>query len=491
MLLWFVILYLILSVGIGLWAALKVKNSRDFAVAGRHLSFPIVTATVFATWFGAETVLGLSATFLKDGLKATASDPFGASMCLILAGLFFARPLYRLNMLTIGDFFRIRYNRVIEILCTVCIVISYLGWVSAQIRALGLVFFIISNGQISEHTGMIVGTLIVLTYTAFGGMLSVAILDFVQMVVIMAGLLGIAWFVSSLPEVGGIGNVITHAHAQGKFEFWPKQNAQWLPFIAAWLTMMLGSIPQQDVFQRMTSAKDEKTAVNSTVLGGGLYFLFAFVPMMLAYSALLVAPQKFQALVASDAHKVLPTLILEHTPLLAQVFFFGALLSAIMSTSSATLLAPSITFSENILKGFFPKLTDQAFLRMIRITLVIFAICVLFYALQSNASIHQMVENAYKITLVAAFVPLAAGLFWKKASTQGALWAMLGGLSVWIAMETLTTASFREAWPPQLWGLSTAILGMGLGSIMPQWYKAPPLTPEQAEELAMPEATPN
>lgn len=490
MLLWFVILYLVLSVGIGLWAALKVKTTRDFAVAGRHLSFPIVTATVFATWFGAETVLGLSATFLKEGLKATASDPFGASMCLILAGLFFARPLYRLNLLTIGDFFRIRYNRLIEILCTICIVISYLGWVSAQIRALGLVFFMISDGQMSEKTGMIVGALIVLTYTTFGGMISVAILDFVQMVVIMVGLLGIAWFVSNLPEVGGVGHVVQTAYAQGKFEFWPRQPAQWLPFIAAWLTMMLGSIPQQDVFQRMTSAKDEKTAVNGTVFGGVLYFVFAFVPMLLAYSALMVAPEKFQALVASDAHKVLPTLIMQHTPIWSQVFFFGALLSAIMSTSSATLLAPAVTFSENILKGFYPKITDQAFLRMIRITLVIFTFCVLIYALQTNASIHKMVENAYKITLVAAFVPLSAGLFWKKASTQGALWAMVGGLGVWMGMETFSTAQFSEAYPPQIWGLGAALLGMGLGSLLPQWYKAASPSPEQVEELRISETAP-
>jgi solute:Na+ symporter, SSS family len=481
MLIWFVILYLFFSVGIGLWAARNVKTTRDFAVAGRHLTFPVVTATVFATWFGAETVLGLSATFLQEGLSATASDPFGASMCLIFAGLFFARRLYRLNLLTIGDFFRLRFNRTIEVLCTICIVVSYLGWVSAQIRALGLVFNIISAGQISEQLGMILGAVIVLTYTTFGGMLSVAVLDFVQMLVIMLGLLGIAWFVSTLPGVGGIGHVIQQAHSQGKFEFWPKKSAQWLPFIAAWLTMMLGSIPQQDVFQRMTSAKDEDTAVYATVLGGGLYFVFAFVPMLLAYSALLVAPDKFQLLLASDAHKVLPTLILQHTPIFAQVLFFGALLSAIMSTSSATLLAPSITFCENILKGFLPKITDQAFLRLIRLVLVLFAIIVLIYALQSDSSIHKMVENAYKITLVAAFVPLTAGLFWKKASTQGALWAMLGGLAVWMAMETLTTVAFREAWPPQLWGLSTAILGMLLGSLLPQWYKSS----ESSEKLEL------
>lgn len=471
MLLGFVILYLAFSVGIGLWASLKVKNTRDFVVAGRHLSFPVVTATVFATWFGAETVLGLSATFLQEGLSATASDPFGASMCLILAGLFFARKLYRLNLLTIGDFFRIRYNRTIEFLATICIVVSYLGWVSAQIRALGLVFSVISGGKISEHNGMILGMVIVLTYTVFGGMLSVAVLDFVQMIVIMAGLLGIGWYITTLPGVGGVGHVIEQAASQGKFNFFPRQSSAWMPFIAAWLTMMLGSIPQQDVFQRMTSAKDEDTAVYSTVLGGGLYFVFAFVPMLLAFAALLVAPDKFQALLAVDAQKVLPTLILEHTPIFAQIIFFGALLSAIMSTSSATLLAPSITFSENILKGFFPRISDAAFLRLIRMVLLVFAICVLFYALQSDSSIHKMVENAYKITLVAAFVPLTAGLFWKKATTQGALTAMLGGLGVWLLMETFLPAALQEVWPPQLGGLLVAILAMLMGSLLPQWYR--------------------
>ena len=145
MLLSFVILYLACSIGIGLYAAIRVHTIRDFAVAGRCLPLPVVTATVFATWFGAETVLGISATFVKDGLRAVVADPFGSSLCLILAGLLFARRLYRLNLLTIGDYFRLRYNRAVEVLCTLCIVASYLGWVSAQIKALGLVFTIVTD----------------------------------------------------------------------------------------------------------------------------------------------------------------------------------------------------------------------------------------------------------------------------------------------------------------------------------------------------------
>lgn len=187
MVLWFVILYLLLSVGIGLFAATRVKNSKDFAVAGRSLPLAVVVATVFATWFGAEAVLGISATFVKEGLRGVVADPFGSSMCLMLAGLFFAPRLYRLNMLTVGDYYRYRYNRTIEVVCTLCIVASYVGWVAAQFKVLGLVLNVVTEGYISQSVGIVIGAAIVLTYTTFGGMFSVAILDFVQISVIMGG----------------------------------------------------------------------------------------------------------------------------------------------------------------------------------------------------------------------------------------------------------------------------------------------------------------
>ncbi len=464
MLLWFVVLYLLFSVGIGLYASSRVHNSRDFVVAGRNLPLPIVTATVFATWFGAETVLGISATFVKEGLSGVVADPFGASMCLIIAGLFFAPLLYRMNLLTIGDYYRARYNRVVELIMTVCIMISYLGWVSAQVTALGLVFNMVSGGAVEQSTGMFIGAGIVLAYTMFGGMWSVALLDFVQMTVIMAGMLLIAVLISG--DVGGVGNVVSHAQAAGKLQFLPQGGYEaWIPFIGAGITMMLGSIPQQDVFQRMTSAKDEKTAVRGSVAGGVLYFAFAFVPMFLAYSATLIDPKVFGDMIEADSQMVLPTLILHHTPLVAQVFFFGALLSAIMSTASATLLAPSVMFTENILKHFALKnMSDRQMLRTMRIIVLTFGCFVLWFALHSEASIFKMVENAYKITLVGAFVPLAFGLYWKRANTQGALLSIALGLSSWLLMEEFQPS---EIWPPQLIGLLLSLSGMLLGSLLP------------------------
>ncbi|PIY06758.1 MAG: sodium:solute symporter, partial [Gallionellaceae bacterium CG_4_10_14_3_um_filter_60_1069] len=442
----------------------------DFVVAGRNLPLPVVTATVFATWFGAETVLGISATFVQEGLGGVVADPFGASLCLILAGLFFAPLLYRMNLLTIGDYYRARYNRTVELIMSICIMLSYLGWVAAQVVALGLVFNVVSNGVVTPQVGMVIGISAVLAYTLVGGMWSVALLDFVQMTVIMTALLLIAVLIGG--QAGGAGNVVMQAQTAGKLQLFPRGGGMeaWIPFVGAAVTMMLGSIPQQDVFQRITSARSEKIAVRGAVLGGVLYFAFAFIPMFLTFAATLIDPQFFGELIERDSQRVLPSLILNHTPLIVQIFFFGALLSAIMSTASATLLAPSVMFTENILKHFaFGDMSDKQMLRTMRIILLTFGVLVLWFALNSESSIFHMVENAYKVTLVGAFVPLAFGLYWRRANNQGAILSILLGLGSWLLMELLTPQTY---WPPQLVGLLMSVAGMLLGSSLPEFNKS-------------------
>jgi Na+/proline symporter len=464
MLLWFVVAYWIVSVAIGLFAARWVHNTKDYAIAGRRLPMYIVTATVFATWFGSETVLGIPATFIKEGFSGIVADPFGSSLCLVLVGLFFARPLYRMNLLTIGDFYRKRFGRPVEMLTTLCIVISYLGWVGAQIKALGLVFNVVSNDAISQQAGMIIGASTVLVYTMLGGMFSVAITDFIQMIIIVVGMLYIGWEVSGL--AGGVTGVVSHAAAHGKFQLLPPPTFRDIvAFVTAWITMMLGSIPQQDVFQRVQSGKDENTAANSSILGGVLYFCFAFIPMFLAYSASLIDPKMVASNLEDKSQYILPNLILSPiVPLFAQIMFFGALLSAIKSCASATLLAPSVSFSENILKPFFRDIGDRKFLLLNRIVLFAFTCLVTAFALNSESDIYHMVENAYKVTLVGAFVPLTLGLYWKRATNLGGMLAVVLGLLVWIGCEKFYP---EAAIPPQLAGLFASFAGMIAGSLVP------------------------
>jgi len=467
-LLGFVILYLVASIGIGLFAATKVRDAADYITAGRTLPMFIVVAMVFATWFGAETVLGIPATFLDENLGGTISDPFGASLALILFGLFFAPPLYRMKLLTLGDFFRERYNRPVEIVISGAIALSYLGWVSAQVVALGLVFNVLSDGVITQPQGILIGATVVLLYTLFGGMWSVALTTLVQMTVIVLGLLWIAKLVGEMPEVNGIARVIEHAAAAGKFEFWPPLEwAAVVTFVAGLLTMGLGSIPQQDVFQRANAGRNETVAVWGTVIGGTLYFLFAAVPLYLTYSATLVDPATTTRLLAEDAQLVLPTFVKIHLPLYAQIVFYGALLSVIMSTASGTLLAPSVTISENIIKEFMPhhRMSQKKLLWITRGVVVGFTVLVIVYSLwslRSETSIHTMVANAYKVTLACAFVPLVAGLYWNRANNLGAGLAILLGLVFWIAMEFIAPDA---ALPPQFAGLIASAAGMLAGGL--------------------------
>jgi len=281
------------------------------------------------------------------------------------------------------------------------------------------------------------------------------------------GLVAVAWLVGDM--AGGAGKVIAAASEAGKFEFFPKSNLKdWLWFAAAWMTIAVGSIPQQDVFQRVTSAKDEKTAIRGCLLGGAVYFCFAFVPIFIAYAALVIDPgyaNLFDGEDAREIQRILPNLILERTPLWAQVLFFGALLSAILSTASGALLAPTALFTENVIRPYAPKLGDKQFLLLLRVVLVAFTLAALLFALNSRSTMYEMVQNAYKVTLVSCIVPLAAGIYWRRANAPGALLSVVFGLGTWGVAEAIAGDATI---PPALVGLAASIFGMVAGSFIPR-----------------------
>ena len=464
----FVVLYLLGTLALGVWAGTRIKNTADFAIAGRSLPLIMVVTTTFATWFGAETVMGIPAKFVQGGLNAIVEDPFGAGTCLILVGLFFASKLYRMNLLTIGDFYRKRFGKGIEVFCSAAIILSYLGWVAAQITALGLVFNVLTNGAMSPAAGMIVGTLAVLIYVVIGGFLAVAWTDFIQMIVLVVGMSIIAVFSADL--AGGADKVFAVVASQDLWRFLPEPSFHDVAFfIGAAVTMMLGSIPQQDVYQRVMSAKDATTARRGAVIGGASYILFAFVPMFVVASAVVVMGNEALTIAKDDYQRLLPTFVMARMPLVMQILFFGALLSAIKSTSSATLLAPSTSFVENILKNLRPHMGDRQQLRAMRFTIVAFAGLVLAYAIaMQGTSIYDLVSSAYQVTLVGAFVPLVFGLYWRRATTQGAIGSVTAGIAVWIAFMPQVSV-LGEFFPGQLAGLVAAVAGMLAGSLAPQW----------------------
>ena len=360
-----VCMYMLVSVGIGLWAARRVRNTADYALAGRSLPLAMVITATFATWFGSETVLGLPGRFIEGGISGVIEEPFGSGMALILVGMFFARKLYKMDLLTISDFYRRRYGRKIELACSIFIIVSYLG---------------------------------------YGGMWSVAFTDFFQMLIIVLGLAAIAFCAGDM--AGGFTKVIDFAESRDLFNPWPEMSVSgWLFWISAAITMMIGSIPQQDVFQRVMSAKSAGTAARGAAMGGAFYIVFAFVPMFIVCAAVLAMPGVGEMLLKTDPQRLLPTLVKDYMPGWLRVLFFGAVLSAVMSTASATMLAPSTTFVQNILKGFV-RISPDKELTCMRATLTVFAVAVLTYSLWfEGTAIYDMVAMAYQFPVVGAFWP--------------------------------------------------------------------------------------
>jgi len=470
-----VILYMAATVAVGMYASSRVKDSKDFMVAGRSLPLYMNFACVFATWFGAETVLSVSATFAHKGMGFVSGDPFGASMCLILVAFFFARTFYRLELLTIGDYYHVRYGKFVEVVTSLGIASSYLGWTSAQLSALGLVTNVLFP-QFSLNESILIGAVIVTVYTLFGGMWSIALTDVIQTAAIVIGLILVAVLLGY--KAGGFDVVIAAAQREGKLDLFPHvTTAAWLTFIGQFITMSLGSFPQQDVFQRVTSAKNERTAFIGTLAGGIFYFAFAFVPMFIAFAATVINAKYtalFQSEDAREIQKILPTLILNDTPIWCQVLFFGAVLSAILSTASGTLLAPASVLTENVLQPFIKHLSDQTRLFLLRAILILVAITATSIAMNTESTMYEMVESGYSVTLVVAFIPLVFGIYWSRASTQGAVFSILMGVPVWLGAEYLCGHEGEELWrvvPPQLYGLAASFIGMLLGSSMPNWIK--------------------
>ncbi|HSV77090.1 MAG TPA: sodium:solute symporter family protein [Bacteroidales bacterium] len=451
-----VLVYLAVTIIIGLLAGRLVRNSEDFLLAGRRLPLLVVAATLFATWYGSETILGASTEFIQGGLIAVVRDPFGAALCLFLVGLFFARPLYRMKLLTLGDFYRVKYGPRIEFFASVCIMLSYFAWIAAQFVAFGIISSALIGTSLTE--GILLATALVTLYTFVGGMWAVSITDFMQSIFIITGLI-----LASI-QIFGIVDLYTVLAdtPEGFFGFLPDADITSLGnYFAAWITIGLGSISTQVIFQRVMSAKSEKVAVRGSYIAGFMYLSFGLIPLALALAAPILMPEFISSHSGTPyMQMLLPNLVEGFTSPFVQVMFFGALLSAVLSTASSALLAPAAIMSENILKPMMGNVSDRKLLWLTRFAVLAVSVVALALALH-RGDIYNLVGLAASVGLTSLFVPFAAGLFWKKATATAAFVSMMAGLVVW-AVASLVATEIN----PVLYGFVASMVGMWLGSYL-------------------------
>jgi SSS family solute:Na+ symporter len=451
-----IIAYLLLTILIGFWASRRVKTSTDFMLAGRSLSLLLGATALFATWFGSETVFGASSQFLEGGLYHVIEDPFGAALCLFLFGMFFARKLYQMKLLTLGDFFKVRYGKSTELIASIFLAPPYVGYIAAQLVAMGLILNVVAGLVLWQ--GIVASAAVVTIYTYIGGMWSVTITDFIQTLIIIGGLVVLA--ITLGMQAGGLSHVLSSV-PPANFKFLPAADfTEIVAYLAAWSVLGLGSIPSQDVFQRAMSSKTAEVAVWACYIAAFLYLTIAMLPLFIS----LCIQQLYPNDIRGDTQLALPNMVLLHMSLPIQIVFFGSLLSAIMSTTSSAILAPASILSENFIKPLMKhRYTDSQFLLLTRMCVLVFSVLATLMATW-RTNIYELVGESSILSLVSLFAPLLFGLYWKRSSSGGALLSMVLGMLTWIIFEF-----YETSWPSLVPATLVSIAAMVSGSFI--WPK--------------------
>lgn len=453
-----VAIYIVIMAIVAIYSSRRSHTATDFVLAGRGLSLGLCTTTIVATWFGGGMLMGGSGASYEDGFLGVIADPFGATLCLLLTGFFFVRIFRRLRFFSFIEFVEQRFGPSATLITSAAALMSSIFWVAGMLVAFGVIFESLTGTPLV--VGIIGGAVVVVAYTSLGGMLAVALTDFVQMLIVAIGLIILSVVV--LHDAGGWGTV----YAQIPDNAWrmiplEQTGERWLNYLRAWFIFGLADIASQSLLQRAMAAKDEKTAQNAFYLAGIGYLGFAMIPVLLGIIASVTMPG------LADPESVLPALAIEHLHPVAVAIFVGALLAAIMSSCDSSLLAASTVISTNLLPFVKKNPSDRLHLAVTRWAIPACGLIGVLGALNAQVIFNTMLD-ANMLLLAAVIVPFILGIWWKKANRTGALAAMAAGVAAWI-----TASVFYPDLPGDLIGLGASLTAMLIVTPLSQQFDPP------------------
>jgi len=464
-------IYIVLMLAVGVWASRRTHSVTEFVVAGRSLPLWLCTTTIIATWFGGGSMMGTSGAAYQHGLLGIIADPLGAVLVLFLIGFFFARLFRRLRILTVADFMAQRYGQVAAMAITLVTLFANIMWVGGMLVAFGLIFETLTGTPFV--VGVVGGALVIVIYTAVGGMWAVALTDFLQLIVIVIGLVVLLTVV--LIDVGGWGAVASRL-PEGTFRLIPSEHTaeQWLNYMRAWLIIGLVDISSQTLTQRALAAKNERVAQNSFYLGAVGYLVFGMIPVILGLIASVTMPGLDQP------EALVPTLAIEHLHPVAVAIFVGALLAAIMSTADSALLASSSVLTQNVLPLVKRNPSTRLGLIVARSAIFVCAAMAILIAFRFQV-VFDLILDSNILGMAAIIVPFIVGVWWTKANRTGALSSMAAGLSAW-----LITSLVAPDWPADLIGLGASLITILVVTPLTQTFDPPrPLVDSEGNPVAM------
>ncbi|MEZ5977351.1 MAG: sodium:solute symporter family protein [Planctomycetota bacterium] len=435
-------LYVLAQLAIGVWVSRRIRTEEDFFVAGRRVGPLLAGASIFATWFGAETCIGAAGQTYTEGVGSHTVEPFAYGVCLLLSGLLFAAPLWRRKIVTLADLFRTRYSPVVERVAAILLVPSSVLWAAAQIYAFAHVLDSTSM-HIEHDEGLAIAAIVVIVYTVFGGLLADIYTDVVQAGTLVVGLVVVAFVCwGELASSGGVLAAVERS-SELRAATVPPPSA-WYAVLEGWSVPNFGSIVAQELISRTVAARSEGIARAAGIGGGLAYLVVGLLPVLLGLVGPVLAPG------LDDGELLLPSLAREHLHGVLFVLFAGALVSAILSTADSTLLVASSLVARNLVDR--PSFDERTRLRVARGGVVVFGLAA--WGLSSFAeSIYDLLEAASAFASSGIFVIVTFGLFTKRGGTASALAALVLGVLVW-TIGTLAGWSM-----PYLASLAAALVG--------------------------------
>ncbi len=443
-----VLVYVLLQFAIGVWVSRQIATERDYINAGRRLGLLIASFSVFATWFGAEVIVGAAGAVYTKGLPGATLDPFGYAVALIIVGLTIAAPLWKRGYVTFADFFRDRYSVSVERLAVVLILPGPLIWGAAQIRAFGQVMG--SVADVSLVTGIIIATVFVIAYTVLGGLLADALTDFIQAVAVILGLVVLTVIVAG--ETGGFVEGLAKVEPE-RLTYFNLGDGGILGMLEGWAIPIFGTMVSIELIARILGTNSARTARNACILGGIIYLTVGLMPVYMG----IVGPSIMPGI--GEAEQLVPGLAQKFLPTFLYVIFAGAIISAILSTVDSVLLSGGSVISHNLLVPLKPDISEAARVRFARGCVIVLGLIAFVIALRST-TIRDLVEIASSIGSAGLIVVALFGLFTNFGGAISATAALVTGAAVWLAGILLEFTSVPYVFAVAMSALAYVVAGL-------------------------------
>lgn len=417
-----VLVYLFAQLAFGVIVARRIATEEDYLVAGRKLGPTVALFTIFATWFGAETVVGAAGEIYDEGLTGGAAEPFAYAGTLLLMGAVFAAPLWRRGLTTFADLFRTRYSIGVERLVVVLIIPPSVMWAAAQIRAFGQV--ISASSAFEVEVAITLAAAVVVIYTVYGGLLADAITDIIQGIALLIGLIVLFGVVTS--ALGGLGPALAAIPAERVQPLSGPEGLSALGLIERWAIPLCGSVLAQELIARVLATSSPHVARRASLVGGGLYLCVGFIPVFLGLVGFKLLPG------LAEPEQLIARLAAEYLPTFLYIAFAGALVSAILSTVDSALLAAGALASHNVVVPLMPALGERAKVRIARAGVLVFGVIAYVLALHAEG-VYDLVLEASAFGSAGVFIVGVFALFTRFGDAQSALAGLIAGLVSWIA----------------------------------------------------------